>query len=294
MSLFTGSGVALITPFHDDLSINYEKIDELIEEQIAAGTDAIVTCGTTGESPTLTEDEHVEVIKFTCERVKGRIPVIAGTGSNWTTTAIDLSIKAQAAGVDGVMLVTPYYNKATQKGLIAHFGAIAEAVAVPVILYNIPGRTGVNMAPETVAQLVRDQQNIVGVKDATGDIGFVAQMMAACDGNVDLYSGNDDMVVPLLSLGGAGVISVTANIVPEMMHDMVMDYLKGDVKQATHEQLRLIPLCNQVFSEVNPIPIKTAMNLMNKAVGGLRPPLTVLEPHNVAALQATMSAMKLI
>jgi len=288
MPIFTGAGVAIVTPFAEDYSVNYDKMAELIEEQIAEKTDAIIVCGTTGESPTLTEEEHSEVIRFVIERVKGRIPVIAGTGSNCTATAMKLTKEAYEAGADGALLVTPYYNKATQKGLIQHFEAIADVAPFPQILYNIPGRTGVALNPETIAQLVNTVPNIVGVKEATGDISTVARIMHLCDGNIDLYSGNDDQIVPLLSLGGLGVISVLSNIAPRYTHDLVAAYLDGDVKKAAQMQLDAIPLIDALFCEVNPIPVKAAMNSMGKAVGPLRAPLTEMEAANFEKLKKAM------
>ena len=221
MAIFKGAGVAIVTPMKENLEINYDKLDEMLEEQIAGGTDAIIICGTTGESATMTEEEHSEAIRFTVERVKHRIPVIAGTGSNCTRTAVELSKEAEKDGADGLLLVTPYYNKATQNGLIAHYTQICSEVNLPAILYNVPSRTGCNIQPQTLAQLVKNVDNIVGVKEASGNIGAVAQIMHLCDGNIDLYSGNDDQVVPLLSLGGIGVISVLSNIAPAYVHDMV-------------------------------------------------------------------------
>jgi len=291
MAIFTGAGVAIITPFKANLEINYDKLDELLEEQITGGTDAIIICGTTGEAATMTEEEHIEAIRFTVERVKGRIPVVAGTGSNNTLTAIHLSTAAEEVGADALLVVTPYYNKATQKGLIAYFTAIANEVKIPSIMYNIPGRSGVTMQPATVAHLVQNVENIVGMKEASGDIGHVAQMMNLCDGKVDLYSGNDDQVVPLLSLGGVGVISVLSNMDPRYMHEMVMKYLTGDIEGSRKMQLAAVPLCNALFCEVNPIPIKAAMNLLGKEVGSLRPPLTTMEPQNKMALEKVLKEM---
>jgi 4-hydroxy-tetrahydrodipicolinate synthase len=294
MALFKGAGVALVTPMKENLDINYEKLDELIQEQIAGQTDAIIICGTTGESSTMTEKEHLEAIRFAVERTKGRIPVIAGTGSNCTATAVELSKEAQAAGADGVLLVTPYYNKATQNGLIAHYTAIAKAISIPAILYNVPSRTGCAMAPSTIASLVKNVDNIVGVKEASGDLSNVAKIMNLCDGEIELYSGNDDQVVPLLSLGGIGVISVVSNVAPKYMHDMVTSFLEGDVKKACKMQIDCIPLCNALFCEVNPIPAKAALNMMGKEVGGLRAPLTIMEPQNQETLRKAMKDMNLL
>lgn len=294
MALFKGAGVALITPMKENFEVNYDKLEELIEDQIAGQTDSIIICGTTGESATMSEAEHIETIRFTIERTKGRIPVIAGTGSNCTATAVQLSREAQKAGADGVLLVTPYYNKATQNGLIAHYTAIAREISIPAILYNVPSRTGCAMAPSTIATLVRDVENIVGVKEASGNLSNVAQLMNLCDGNIELYSGNDDQVVPILSLGGIGVISVVSNVAPKYMHDMVTSYLEGDTKTACKMQLDSIPLYNALFCEVNPIPVKAALNMMGKNVGGLRAPLTVMEPQNQETLRRAMEDMKLL
>ena len=280
MSIFKGAAVAIITPMTETQEVNYEKLGELIEEQIAGGTDAIVICGTTGEASTLSHEEHLDAIKYTVEKVNHRIPVIAGTGSNSTETAIYLSQEAEKYGVDGLLLVSPYYNKATQKGLIAHFTAIADSVKVPVILYNIQGRTGVNIAPETIVYLFN--------KEASGNISQVAKIMQLTDGKIDLYSGNDDQVVPILSLGGSGVISVLSNVAPRETHDMVQKFLDGDVAGSREIQLRALPLIDALFCEVNPIPVKAALNLMGKEVGPLRLPLTEMEPQNQERLAKAM------
>lgn len=294
MALFKGAGVALITPMKENHEINFDKLDELLEEQIAGRTDAIIICGTTGESATMTEEEHMDTIRFAIDRVKGRIPVIAGTGSNCTATAVQLSKEAEEAGADGVLLVTPYYNKATQNGLIAHYTTIANEIKIPAILYNVPSRTGCAMAPATIASLVKNVDNIVGVKEASGDLSNVAKIMNLCDGNIELYSGNDDQVVPILSLGGLGVISVVSNVAPQFMHDMVTSYLEGDVKRAAKMQIDSIPLCNALFCEVNPIPVKAALNMMGKEVGTLRAPLTEMEPQNQEILRRAMADMNLL
>ncbi len=288
MAIFKGAGVAIVTPMKENLEINYDKLDEMLEEQIAGGTDAIIICGTTGESATMTEAEHSEAIRFTIERVNHRIPVIAGTGSNCTRTAIELSKEAEKDGADGLLLVTPYYNKATQNGLIAHFTQICNEVKIPAILYNVPSRTGCNILPATLAKLVKDVDNIVGVKEASGNIGAVAQIMHLCDGNIDLYSGNDDQVVPLLSLGGIGVISVLSNVAPTYVHEMVTKYLSGDTAGSCQMQLDALPMCDALFCEVNPIPVKAALNLMGKEVGPLRAPLTEIEPAHKELLAKTM------
>ncbi len=288
MAIFKGAGVAIVTPMKEDLTINYDKLDEILEEQIAEGTDAIIICGTTGESATMTEAEHSEAIRFTIERVNHRIPVIAGTGSNCTRTAVELSKEAEKDGADGLLLVTPYYNKATQNGLIAHYTQICNEVKIPAILYNVPSRTGCNIQPQTLAHLVKNVDNIVGVKEASGNIGAVAQIMHLCDGNIDLYSGNDDQVVPLLSLGGIGVISVLSNVAPRYVHDMVSKYLNGDIEGSRKMQLDALPICDALFCEVNPIPVKAAMNMMGKGVGPLRAPLTELESSHKELLEKTM------
>ncbi|MCH1981844.1 4-hydroxy-tetrahydrodipicolinate synthase [Ruminococcus sp. OA3] len=288
MAIFKGAGVAIVTPMHEDLSINYNKLEELLEEQITAGTDAIIICGTTGESATLSEEEHLEAIKFTIDKVAKRIPVIAGTGSNSTHTAVNMSKDAAEYGADGLLIVTPYYNKGTQNGLIRHYTTIAEAVKKPIIMYNVPSRTGCNILPPTVASLFKNAENIVGIKEATGNISQVAKVMELTDGKIDLYSGNDDQIVPLLSLGGIGVISVLSNIAPKETHDIVMKYLEGDVAGSRDLQIRAISLIDELFCEVNPIPVKAAMNLMGKDVGPLRLPLTEMEPANQARLAAAM------
>ena len=289
MAIFKGAGVAIITPFHEDGSVNYEKFGEHIEAQIAGGTDAIIVCGTTGEASTLTHEEHLDVIRYCVEKTAGRIPVIAGTGSNCTETAVFLSREAEKAGVDGVLVVTPYYNKATQKGLYEHFKIVAEAIKVPVILYNIPGRTGgVNILPETVVRLCREVPNIVGVKDATGNISQIAELMSIAGEDVDLYSGNDDQIVPILSLGGKGVISVLSNVAPSQTHEICASYFSGDVAKSCRMQIEAIPLIDALFCEVNPIPVKAAMNLMGKEVGPLRLPLTEMEPAHQETLKKAM------
>ncbi len=288
MAIFEGAGVALVTPFHADGEVNYDKLEEILEEQIANGTDAIISCGTTGESSTMSHEEHIDVVRFTCQVVKNRIPVIAGTGSNSTREAIHLSEAAQEAGANGLLLVTPYYNKATQAGLAAHYTAVADAVRIPILLYHIPGRTGVTMAPETIVKLCREVPNIVGVKEASANFSAIAQIMNLAEGCVELYSGNDDQIVPLMSLGGKGVISVLSNVAPRQTHDICQAYLDGDVKRSCRLQLEAIPLINALFCEVNPIPVKAAMNLMGKEVGSLRLPLTEMEPQNKERLEKAM------
>lgn len=288
MAVFTGAGVAIVTPFHANGEVNYEKFAELIEDQVKGGTDAIIVCGTTGESSTLSHEEHLAVIKYCVEKVAGRIPVVAGTGSNCTETAVYLSREAASYGVDALLQVTPYYNKATQKGLYQHFKAVADAVDVPVILYNVPSRTGCNIEPETVVKLCTEVENIVGVKEASGNISQVAKLMSLAKGKVDLYSGNDDQIVPLLSLGGKGVISVLSNVAPRQTHEICGKFFAGDVAGSCQEQLRAIDLVKALFCEVNPIPVKMALNLMGKEVGGLRAPLTEMEPEHAKVLKQAM------
>lgn len=288
MSIFTGAGVAIVTPFNEDLSVNFEKLGELIEEQIAGGTDAIIICGTTGEASTLSHSEHLHAIKYTIDKVAGRIPVIAGTGSNSTETAVMLSTEAEKYGADGLLLVTPYYNKATQKGLITHFTTIANAVKIPIILYNVPSRTGCNILPETAVKMAKEVENIVAIKEASGNISQIAKLMHLADGCLDVYSGNDDQIVPILSLGGKGVISVLSNVAPKETHDIVAKYMDGDVKGSCELQLKAIPLIDALFCEVNPIPVKAALNLQGKNVGTLRLPLTEMEAQNKEKLRKAM------
>ena len=280
MAIFTGSGTALITPFHEDGSVNYSKLEELIEDQIRHQTDALIICGTTGEASTLTHEEHLDVIAYAVKVVNGRIPVIAGTGSNCTETAIYLSQEAEKSGADGLLIVTPYYNKATQKGLIEHYTMIADSVSLPIIIYNVPGRTGCNILPETVVALAKNVKNIVGIKEATGNLSQVARLMSLADGCIDLYSGNDDQVMPILSLGGKGVISVVANVAPAQVHELCARFFEGEIATATQMQLDMIPLFEALFCEVNPIPVKEAMNLLGWEAGPLRRPLSPMEPHN--------------
>ncbi len=294
MAIFKGVGVAIVTPFHEDGSVNYECLRELVEFQIKNGVDSIIACGTTGESSTLSEDEHKEVIKACVKYAAGRVPVIAGTGSNATYTAIELSRDAVECGVDGLLIVTPYYNKATQEGLYQHYKAIAEAVPnTPIILYSVASRTGCNIEPKTVARLAKDVPNIVGIKEASGNIGQIANIMQLTNGEIDLYSGNDDQIVPILSLGGVGVISVVANVAPQETHDICEKFEVGDTKGSCELQLKLLPLVNALFSEVNPIPVKKAMNLMGYAAGGVRMPLTELTEANTARLKEEMDKLGL-
>jgi len=294
MSIFTGAGVAIVTPFNEDGSVNYERFAELIEFQIANNTDAIIVCGTTGEASTLSHEEHLAVVEFCIKQVAGRIPVVAGTGSNCTETAVYLSTEAEKMGADGLLLVSPYYNKATQNGLYTHFKTIADSVKIPVILYNIQGRTGVNIAPETIARLWKDVDNIVGVKEASGNISQVAKIMALCDGQIDLYSGNDDQIVPILSLGGKGVISVLSNVAPQETHDICQLYFDGKVQESAKEQLRALPLCDALFCEVNPIPVKSGLNMMGMGAGPMRLPLTEMEDAHKEVLRKEMTAFGIL
>ena len=294
MAIFKGAGVALITPMNQDGTVNFKKLEELVEYHIENGTDAIIACGTTGESATLPIEEHLEVIRVCVEVAKKRIPIIAGAGSNSTQSAIYTSTQSEKLGADGLLLVTPYYNKATQNGLIAHFTAIANSVKIPAILYNVGSRTGVNMTAATTAKLVKTVDNIVGIKEASGNISQVAEIMQLTDGNIDLYSGNDDQIVPILSLGGIGVISVLSNVAPRETHDIVAKYLAGDVEGSRQLQLKYVPLVKALFSEVNPIPVKKAMNLMGMEAGVLRLPLTEMEPQNAAVLAEELKKVGLL
>lgn len=294
MAIFKGAGVAIVTPMKENGEVNYESFAKLIEFQIANKTDAIIVCGTTGESSTLTHEEHLEVIRYCAKQVAGRIPVIAGTGSNCTETAVYLSTEAEKCGVDGLLLVSPYYNKATQNGLYTHFKTVAESVKLPIILYNVPSRTGCNILPETVVRLCTDVENIVAVKEASGNISQVAKLAALAKGKVDIYSGNDDQIVPLLSLGGLGVISVLSNVAPEQTHDICAKYFEGDVKGSLDLQLRAMELCDALFCEVNPIPVKKALNLLGMNAGSLRLPLTEMEEANAAKLEKAMRGFGLL
>lgn len=294
MAIFKGAGVAIITPMHEDGSVNYEEFRKLIEFQIENGTDCIIVCGTTGEASTLSHEEHLDVIKYCVEVVNKRIPVVAGTGSNSTETAIYLSKEAEKYGVDGLLLVSPYYNKATQNGLYQHFKKTAEAVKIPVILYNVPSRTGCNILPETVVRLCKDVENIVAIKEASGNISQIAHLAAIADGCVDIYSGNDDQIVPIMSLGGLGVISVLSNVAPRQTHEICAKYLAGDVKGSCKMQLEALELCNALFCEVNPIPVKKAVSLLGFEAGTLRLPLTEMEENNVARLKKAMENYGLI
>ncbi len=292
--IFTGAAVAIITPMNEDKTVNYDEFKKLIDFQIENGTDAIVVCGTTGEASTLTHEEHIDCIKFVADYVNKRVPVIAGTGSNCTETAIYLSKEAEAAGADALLLVSPYYNKATQKGLIEHFGRTAEAVNIPIILYNIPGRTGVNILPETVKTLVDKYENIVAVKDATGNIGWTAKVAQLCGDNIAIYSGDDNCICPILSLGGKGVISVLSHVAPRDTHLIVEKFLNGDTKGSLELQLKYLPLVDQLFCEVNPIPVKTACRFLGFATGPLRSPLCEMEPAHAENLKAEMKKLGII
>ena len=294
MPIFKGAGVAIVTPFTQDDKVNFEELGKMIDFQIAGGTDAIIICGTTGESSTLTHEEHDECIKFAVEHTAGRVPVIAGTGSNSTAEAIRLSTHAQNNGADALLLVTPYYNKATQKGLIQHYTAIANSVDLPIILYNVPSRTGVNILPQTAVTLAKNVKNIVAIKEASGNISQVAELAALADGCIDIYSGNDDQVVPLLSLGGVGVISVLSNVMPKLTHDMVMSYLNGDVKLSRQLQLSVMNLNKALFCEVNPIPVKEALNMMGWNAGAVRSPLCEMEPQHKELLRKESASLPLI
>jgi len=288
MAIFKGAGTAIVTPMNQDGSVDYESFRKLIEFQIAGGVDAIIVCGTTGESSTLTHEEHLAVIKYCAEVVNHRIPVIAGTGSNCTETAIYLSTEAEKYGVDGLLLVSPYYNKATQNGLYNHFKAIANAVKLPIILYNVPSRTGCNILPQTIVRLCTDVENIVAVKEASGNISQIADVAALGKGKVDIYSGNDDQIIPIMALGGVGVISVLSNVAPKQTHDICQKYLDGDVTEALKIQLDAMELCHALFCEVNPIPVKKALELMGKIGPTLRMPLSEMEEANAKRLENAM------
>lgn len=294
MSLFQGAGVALVTPFTEEKDINYEELERLIEFQINGGIDAIIVCGTTGEPVTMTEEERLSVISYTIEKVGKRVPVIAGTGGNCTEQVVTFSKRAEDAGADGLLVVTPYYNKATQNGLYEHYKAVASAVDLPIILYNVPSRTGVNILPDTAARLGREIENIVAIKEASGNISQVAEVIRKADGALEVYSGNDDQIVPILSLGGIGVISVLANIAPKETHDLVRFYLDGNGKKAAQLQLKYMDLIQALFCEVNPIPVKKALELMGFRTKSLRMPLTEMEEKNVLRLKIAMKEMHLI
>lgn len=290
MSIFKGSGVALITPFKENGEIDFETLKNLVEFQIENGTDSIIVCGTTGESSTLSDLEHLKCIEACVEYVKKRIPVIAGTGSNDTKTAVMLSKEAEKAGVDGLLCVTPYYNKTNQEGLKRYYGNIANSVSIPIIMYNVQSRTGVNITPETAMEIFNNNENIVAIKEASGNISQVAKLLV--NDTLDVYSGNDDQTVPILSLGGIGVISVVANIFPKEMHNMVMDYLNGNVEQARKMQLKMLELCNALFCDVNPIPIKKAMEILGMVNGYIREPLIELDKDKTKILTKAINNFK--
>lgn len=293
MSIFQGSGVAIVTPFKEDGSIDYAAYEKMLDFQIANGTDAIITCGTTGEASTLSDDEQLEVIRFTVEKVNKRIPVIAGAGSNDTAHGVKLCKGSQKAGADACLLVTPYYNKTTQKGLVEHFNTLAASIDLPVILYSVSSRTGLNIAPKTVCALSA-VENIVAIKEASDNIVQIAEIAALCGDRMDIYSGNDNQILPILSLGGKGVISVVANVAPRQVHDLVMEYLKGSREIALKLQLDMMPLVRALFCEVNPIPVKAALNLMGMQAGGYRAPLTRMEEENHAMLKKEMQRYGLL
>ena len=290
MAIFKGAGVAIVTPMKENFEVNYDKLEELIDFQIENGTDCIVIAGTTGESSTLSMEEHKDVIEAAVRFTKHRVPVVAGTGSNCTATAIQLSQEAEEVGADGLLVVTPYYNKATQAGLIGHYTQIADSVKLPLIMYNVPSRTGCNILPETAAYLHKNVENIVGIKEATGNVAQAAKTMYLTDGKLDMYSGEDGIVVPLMSLGAIGVISVWSNVAPKQVHDMCMKFLEGDIKEAARMQLEAEPLIDALFSEVNPIPVKKALNFMGMEVGPLRAPLCEMSEENAKKMAEVMKA----
>lgn len=288
MSVFTGAGVAIITPMKANGEVNYDKLGEFLDYQINNSTDAIIICGTTGEASTLTHEEHVETIRFAADYVKKRVPVIAGTGSNCTRESINLSKKAEEIGVDGLLCVTPYYNKATQAGLYEYYKAISDAVNIPIIMYNVPSRTGTNILPETAVKIAKEVKNVVAIKEASGNISQVAKLAALADGCIDIYSGNDDQVLPILSLGGKGVISVWSNVAPKQVHDTVQSFMDGDIAKATKMQLEAIDLIGALFSEVNPIPVKAAMSILGYKAGPMRAPLTECSDEHKEGLKKAM------
>lgn len=292
-TIFTGAAIAIITPMNTDGSVNYDELGRIIDDQIANSTDAIVICGTTGEASTMTDEEHLECIRFAVEKTAKRVPVIAGTGSNDTAYAVKLSKEAEEVGADGLLLVTPYYNKTTQKGLIAHFTAIADAVNIPIVLYNIPGRTGMGMEVSTIKKLA-EHRNIVAVKEASGNISYAAKLIAECGDVIDVYSGNDDMIVPLMSLGAKGVISVLSHVIPKQTHDMVQYCLDNNYAEATKLQIEYLDLINNLFIEVNPIPVKEAMNMMGWNAGSCRLPLCDMSDDHKEVLRASMAKHGLI
>ena len=293
MKRITGSIVALITPFTQDGKVNYEKLGELLDWHIANDTDAILILGTTSESPTMSHEEDLEICRFSVERVAGRVPVIASSGSNSTQTVIEKSLDLQAAGADAVMNIAPYYNKANKKGMYHHFADVADAIDIPLIIYNVPGRTGCSIPADVIGELSKHER-IIGIKEASGDLSYVAKIAKYANENFAIYSGNDDVILPVLSMGGSGVISVLANVMPKETHDMVMSYLNGDTKGALAEQLRLMNLINNLFIEVNPIPVKEAMNLMGMNVGGFRLPLCEMEDEHREILRESMAKVGLV
>lgn len=288
MSIFTGAGVAIITPFNDDDTVNYEEFGRIIDDQIANSTDAIIVCGTTGESSTMPDEEHVSVIKYCVDKVAGRVPVIAGTGSNCTREAVNMSKKAEEVGADGLLCVTPYYNKCTQDGLYEYYKAISDAVNIPIIMYNVPSRTGTTIQPETAVRIAKEVKNVVAIKEASGNISAVAKLASLANGCIDIYSGNDDQVLPILSLGGKGVISVWSHVAPKKVHDMVYAFLDGDIETAQKLQLEAIDVIGALFCEVNPIPVKAAMNMLGYKVGTVRAPLTELTDAHKEVLKKTL------
>lgn len=288
MSIFTGAGVAIITPFNDDDTVNYEEFGRIIDDQIANSTDAIIVCGTTGESSTMPDEEHVSVIKYCVDKVAGRVPVIAGTGSNCIREAVNMSKKAEEVGADGLLCVTPYYNKCTQDGLYEYYKAISDAVNIPIIMYNVPSRTGTTIQPETAVRIAKEVKNVVAIKEASGNISAVAKLASLANGCIDIYSGNDDQVLPILSLGGKGVISVWSHVAPKKVHDMVYAFLDGDIETAQKLQLEAIDVIGALFCEVNPIPVKAAMNMLGYKVGTVRAPLTELTDAHKEVLKKAL------
>ena len=288
MSIFTGAGVAIITPFNEDGTVNYDAFGEIIEAQIKGGSDAIIVCGTTGESSTMNDEEHIAVIKYCVDKVAKRVPVIAGSGSNCTREAVNISREAERVGADGLLCVTPYYNKCTQEGLYQYYKAISDAVNIPIIMYNVPSRTGTTIQPETAVRIAKEVKNVVAIKEASGNISAVAKLTSLAEGCIDIYSGNDDQVLPILSLGGKGVISVWSHVAPKKVHDMVMAFLNGDIATAQKLQLEAIDVIGALFSEVNPIPVKAAMNMLGFNAGPVRAPLTELSDKNKEALKKSL------
>lgn len=288
MSIFTGAGVAIITPFNEDGTVNYDAFGEIIEAQIKGGSDAIIVCGTTGESSTMNDEEHIAVIKYCVDKVAKRVPVIAGSGSNCTREAVNISREAERVGADGLLCVTPYYNKCTQEGLYQYYKAISDAVNIPIIMYNVPSRTGTTIQPETAVRIAKEVKNVVAIKEASGNISAVAKLASLAEGCIDIYSGNDDQVLPILSLGGKGVISVWSHVAPKKVHDMVMAFLDGDIATAQKLQLEAIDVIGALFSEVNPIPVKAAMNMLGFNAGPVRAPLTELSDKNKEVLKKSL------